>query len=77
MFNNSLFTSYFFLYIFNSSANKKIGGRYVENAVKINAELDKYNKSVVSRNLIDYIIEQTLKYKPSSDFIIAVSKKGK
>lgn len=49
----------------------------MENAVKINAELDKYNKSVVSRNLIDYIIEQTLKYKPSSDFIIAVSKKGK
>ena len=55
----------------------------MENIVEINVDLldkydlvEKYNKSVVSRNLIDYIIEQAMEYKPSSDFKIIVSKKA-
>ena len=55
----------------------------MENIVEINVDLldkydlvEKYNKSVVSRNLIDYIIEQAMEYKPSSNFKITVSKKG-
>ena len=55
----------------------------MDNVVEINVDLldkydlvEKYNKSVVSRNLIDYIIEQAMEYKPSSNFKIIVSKKG-
>ena len=42
----------------------------MENVVEINVDLldkydlvEKYNKSVVSRNLINYIIEQAMEYK--------------
>lgn len=50
--------------------------------VEINIDLidkydlvEKYNKSVVSRNLISYIVEQASEYPTNSEFRIIVSKK--